>query len=303
MKGWLVNDCLTCIPGTITFWHNLLDWFPSLENKTKGYTPFNMLASSIEIDLQTANPKYIIRNCTFFRKINTDVPTIAILQDSYMVGSPVFQEQLDVVNNSRVVVFNSPYTYEKYRPYIGNNEYKIIPLGTDSELFRPQIIEKPTDIIFVGSSAHHPKGFDIVQTLIDKTDYTFILVMKDNFKLDHPRVTVFNEISQENLVNLLNQARVLICTSREETLHLAGIEAGFCNVPIVTSDVGIYSSIKNDQRWGRVVEHYTIDAYKENIKHVLNNVKDYSPRESFLDNKLDLKSCKGEWEKCITQIL
>ena len=38
--GWLINDCLTTIPGTKTFWHDLLDWIPNLEDKTLGYTSF-----------------------------------------------------------------------------------------------------------------------------------------------------------------------------------------------------------------------------------------------------------------------
>ena len=37
-KGWLVNDCLTCIPGTKTFWHDLLEWIPTLEDKTDFHT-------------------------------------------------------------------------------------------------------------------------------------------------------------------------------------------------------------------------------------------------------------------------
>ena len=44
-SGWLVNDTLTCIPGTITFWHNLLEWFPELLDKTNGYTNYINLAN------------------------------------------------------------------------------------------------------------------------------------------------------------------------------------------------------------------------------------------------------------------
>ena len=36
--GWLVNDCLTCIPGSETWWHDMLRWFPNLEDKTNDDT-------------------------------------------------------------------------------------------------------------------------------------------------------------------------------------------------------------------------------------------------------------------------
>ena len=68
--------------------------------------------------------------------------------------------------------------------------------------------------------------------------------MKDNFSLLHERVKVYNKINQKKLSYLLNISDLLICTSRHETLHLAGIEAMFCNIPVVASDVGIYSEIK-----------------------------------------------------------
>ena len=76
MKGWLLNDCLTCIPGTLTIWHNLLEWLDGLEDKTNGYTDFGQLSSIIEQQLSVAKPDYIIRNATYFRRINTNIKTI-----------------------------------------------------------------------------------------------------------------------------------------------------------------------------------------------------------------------------------
>ena len=78
-KGWLVNDCLTCIPGVRTFWHDLLDWFPGLEDKCNGYTDYSVLAEKIESILDV--PDYIIRNGSYFRKLNIDVPTFCLVQD------------------------------------------------------------------------------------------------------------------------------------------------------------------------------------------------------------------------------
>jgi len=46
--GWLVNDQLTAIANTRTFWHDLLDWFPNLQDKCNGYTNYSVLADNIE---------------------------------------------------------------------------------------------------------------------------------------------------------------------------------------------------------------------------------------------------------------
>ena len=47
-RGWLVNDQLSAIPGVLTFWHDLLNWFPNLEDKTNGCTPYSQLANKVE---------------------------------------------------------------------------------------------------------------------------------------------------------------------------------------------------------------------------------------------------------------
>lgn len=56
-KGWLVNDFLTCIPGTKTFWHDLLEWIPGLTDKC---FPYPILADTIERLGVESPPDYII---------------------------------------------------------------------------------------------------------------------------------------------------------------------------------------------------------------------------------------------------
>jgi hypothetical protein len=135
-KGWLVNDILTCIPGTKTFWHDLLEWLPELEDKCNGYTPYNILPYNIERDwINGGNVDYIIRNASYFRPMNVQVKTISLLQDLL----PNNDEQLSVCNKSDIVVFNSPYTQAHYIDKI-TTKTVMIPLGVDFNKFIP--IEK-----------------------------------------------------------------------------------------------------------------------------------------------------------------
>ena len=157
-KGWLVNDCLTCIPGTRTFWHDLLEWIPGLVDKTGGYTDYKNLANKIEKDATIALPDYIIRNATFFRQINLPCKQSSLLQD-YCVDNT---QQIEVCNNSTITVFNSNYTYNKYKHLITGCRTEIIPLGVDFDFFRPteekHLEVLPNSILFVGAANDYPKG-------------------------------------------------------------------------------------------------------------------------------------------------
>lgn len=299
--GWLINDCLTCIPNTKTFWHFLLDSFPSIEDKTGGYTAFASLPEVIERQLSDKKPDFLIRNATFFRPIQTQVPTISLLQDPYEEGTGIFRQQIEVCNSSSHVVFNSDYTKNRYEKFI-NKPSSVIPIGTDSKLFAPKAQRKNKNtIIYVGSSNESFKGFSMIRALIEKTNYNFILVMKDGFDVIHPRVRVYNSITQEQIVSLMAEADVLVCTSKHETLHLAGIEAMFCDVPVVANDVGIYSTLKEQKNWGKVVDNYDVECYYKTINDVIKS--DFlSPRHLMFENGLSLESCYESWKNLIEDL-
>lgn len=298
-SGWLVNDCLTCIPGTKTFWHDLLEWIPNLVDKTNGYTNYNILPDNIEKDANTICPDYIIRNATFFRYLKVPCKQISLLQDCY--EDPYLRtQQIEVCNRGDVTVFNSNFTYEQYKKDITECEIKIIPLGVDFDLFnilnnkqelQQQLNILPDSILFVGSSLNHPKGFDVVLSLIHTTNYNFCLVMKDDFKISNPRVRIFNKVKHDTLVKIYNSCDLLLCTSRIETQHLATIEAGSCNLPILTTNIGALYNMPSGI-WGVKVEN---NDYIGGIEYIRNHKDTFSPRQYFMGNKFDKLSCRKAW--------
>lgn len=303
--GWLVNDCLTCIPGTKTFWHDLLGWFPNLIDKTNGYTNYNILADRLEQEAELEDtPDYIIRNATFFRKINLPCKQVSLLQDCYEERT----QQKDVCNNSDVTVFNSNYTFEQYKNDIIGCKIEVISLGVDFQLFnvlnnkqelQQQLNILPNSILFVGSSDNYPKGFDVVLNLINTTNYNFCLVMKDDFNISHQRVKVFNKINHDMLVKIYNSCDILLCTSVIETQHLAAIEAGACGLPVVTTNVGALYNVDSGD-WGVKVMN---NNYIERIEYVKNNKNKFSPRQYLLKNKFDKESCKNKWINLIGRVV
>lgn len=303
MEGWLVNDCLTAIPNTKTFWHFLLEWFPELKDKTGGYTDYRILPQTIERQFNNVEikPNYIIRNATFFRPLTLPVKTISFLQDPYINNSNLFKQQILTCNTSSYVVYNSYYTKELYENYI-NVPTQVIPIGTNSDLFKPDNSTKNKNtIIYIGSTNEEFKGFSMVKSLINNTNYNFIIVLKDKKFPENERVKSYCKVNQKTLNSLINKADLLICTSKKETLHLAGIEAGFANIPIVTNNVGIYPHLNTDIKWGKIVDEYSLEGYKKAIEEILNN-NNLQPRQAMFNNKLSLKDCRISWKNLIKDI-
>lgn len=301
--GWLVNDTLTCIPNTKTFWHDLLEWFPKLEDKCNGYTDYSVLAQTIEsID---GRPDYIIRNGSYFRKLNIDVPTFCLIQDTS--NNPM---QTEVINTSTCVVFASKETHNLYKDRINPNNVRVIEQSSDFNFFKP-ISERhpevlPNSIIFIGDSSYEKKGFHRVLNLIETmTDFNFCLVMKDDTNINdipqhsRSRVRIFNKVNRDTVRLLINSSVCAICTSGNEEGHFAGIEIGACNIPMVARPMGCYLDRKDDKSWGLISDD---EDFPETIRYVVNNRHTFTPRE-YYSKEYTLERCREKWEDLINEFV
>jgi hypothetical protein len=309
--GWIVNDRLSCF-DTKTFWHDLLDWLPGLENKATGID-FSILPNKIEKDFNNSQikPKYIIRNATFFRRLNINTKTISLFQDLYLNDSGIYNQQKNVCENSDVTVFNSIFTYELSKSFMNVN-YKIIPLGVDFDFFTPVSNEQKNDlkskyglnqnpyIIFIGKALNYPKGFDLLQEIVNNTNYNFIFAMNDDYVSNHPRVKVFNKINHNQLRELINCCELCLCTSKTETQHLSGIECAACNLPLVTTNVGIYYN-EYENSFGHIASN--AKDFINAINTILSDKSKYSSREFFIKKRCDKKSCRQSWCDLIENLI
>ena len=298
-RGWLVNDCLTCIPRVRTFWHDLLDWFPGLEDKCSGYTDYRVLAEKIEAIKEV--PDYIIRNGSYFRKLNINVPTFCLVQDT--MNDPM---QTEVLNTVTCVVFASKQTYHLYKDRITPNNVRVIEQSSDFNFFKP-IQERhpdvlPNSILFIGDSSDKKKGFPRVLKLIDEMkDFNFCLVMKDDTTLNsispesRNRVKIFNKVNRETVRLLINSSVCAICTSGNEEGHFAGIEIGACDIPMIARPMGCYLDRKDDKTWGVISKD---EDFPESIRFVVNNLNTFSPR-NYYSKEYTLDRCREKW----TQLL
>ena len=329
--GWLVNDQLSPIKDVRFFWHDLLDWIPNLVDKTGGYTNFEKLTKKIENDFDAAEikPDYIIRNASYFSKINRDIKTINILQD--ILPGEGKTRQLEVCQNSYLTVFNSQYTRDCYKEI--KSEHRIIPWGIDFDFFKPlgnkEELKKKynildNSILFIGSTSP-VKGFKYVINLIMERKFNFCLVMKNTFEFNMPNCRIFKKIPHEQLLEVMNACSMLLCLSPIETQHLAGLEAAACGLPIIGRNTGIYYN-RESGPWGINLDkdNYTLQSSKlfncygrsayvkdegidfqkldKDIKFILDNPQNFSPREYFLKERFDKNTCKNSWLDIVNNI-
>ena len=246
VRRLLVNDVMTCIPGTRTFWHDLQEWF-GMEFVGASYDKLATWASEAAKDATL-----VIRNATYFGPIDTKCPQISILQDIIDQGAPggshrAMQEQ---VVASTHVVYNSEFTrfWSKY-----NITGTVIPLSVDFELFKPgnpvmlrEEMQIPYgSICWIGAcqaEAGYVKGWDtLVKIARMNPDLRFMAVIKDGLpERFPPNMRVYSRLQQSELVKVIGACSVGLCTSRIETQHLAGIEMGGCGLPLVVPPIGAY---------------------------------------------------------------
>ena len=122
----------------------------------------------------------------------------------------------------------------------------ILPVGVNDRVFyKEQGVVKIFDYIFIGSFIQR-KGIDTVIKAINKLDGTnlkFCFCGSGNYleelqelqkKYD---IVIKQNQSQNELRTLINQSKFFLLMSRNEGFPTATVEALYCGVPIITSDI------------------------------------------------------------------
>lgn len=305
--GWLINDCLTCIPNTRTLWHDLLDGIPGLRwPLVYPYVDFGVLAERVEKLTKTNTyPNYIIRNASYFRRLKIDVPTFSFVQDPHQT-----EDFYDVCNNSAATVVCSKWVHNWHKNKL-TGRVEVIPTGIDFNLFKrrePQLARYnllDDSILFIGDDLQS-KGIDILKDLISNTQYNFTCIFKGDTKIDAPNVRCFNRISTDDVINIMSSCKLFLCLSRTEPQHVSGVEAGACGLPIVATNVGWYYDdecikyyLPQITEWG-VRVHANTDI-KTAIKIAFNKYDFFDPRSHLKNAGYDIPEFIQKWKDLINE--
>lgn len=152
-----------------------------------------------------------------------------------------------------------------------------IPTGIDTSVFAPRPSHYlPEDfgwayddrILLVVARLHSSKGVDIalrtMSHLLRKASDVRLIVRGSGPELVKLRqlaiklkildaVRIVGRLSRDEMVSLYNLAHVVVCTSRNDLLPFALMEAGACGRPVVAADVGAIRDIVVDRDTGLVV--------------------------------------------------
>jgi glycosyltransferase involved in cell wall biosynthesis len=299
MKRLIVNDCLTTIPGTKTFWHDLQEWFGA-EFCGGAYEGLADRAAGIECDT-------IIRNGSYFGPIKTKANQISLFQDIATEG-PLREMQEDVILSSAAYVFNSKFTASKYKWTV---DARIIPLPVDFDLFRPgnamglqQALSLPDGAVcWIGAcrEAGEVKGWDILLKLVRMNpDIPFVAVFKDDMPDYCPtNMRMFHKVPHEELVKIIGTCRVGLCTSRAESQHLAGIEMGACGLPMVAPQTGIYW--ERGDLPGCTVDG-SVESYVEGIRRMRDSAGDPDQIRSYWQKEFSREVVRKQWQELMEEI-
>ena len=110
-----------------------------------------------------------------------------------------------------------------------------------------------------------------------KTGNEYLQELKEsviNFKLE-THVEFLNSLSQEEIIELLNKAKLLIHTSQFETFGLVAIEANSMGVPVLSVNNGSLMEVIENNKNGYLSENLLDGNVNNFVNNLLNDKKKF----------------------------
>lgn len=309
---YIVNDFMTCIPGTRTLWHDLMEHF---DGKWVGGHYQNIPHESVFYDMQDLKitDSLVIRNATYFPWIPTgNNPVISLVQDICHEG-PLRAWQLNVCANSDHVVFNSLHTLRAY-PEVRTPK-SVISLGVDDRLFSlpgsdgiPEDVGHliSGDVLWIGSgdAVKRPRLMCVIAEQNPNLKFTVVMKASGAVWVNFPEnVQVLRQVPHADLVPIMRRHRIGLCTSEEETQHLAGIEMALCGLQMVAPPVGIYKNVPpgDISQWAIVDKHENLAKIVElAVQSPLDKV---AVRKGVQEMCPTVSQCMDAWERLARSVM
>jgi D-inositol-3-phosphate glycosyltransferase len=145
-------------------------------------------------------------------------------------------------------------TREKYLLSVGrfNDERKNVALMFKAYARLRQIVADAPRLLLAGLSGPNPADWDLARQLgiLDAVEFR-------------------QDLSQQALVELLQQAQVFVCSSAEEGLGLAMLEALACGIPVVTTRCGGPEVFMRHGVNGFLTANYDVEDMAEHLARIV----------------------------------
>ena len=163
-------------------------------------------------------------------------------------------------NYSKYTVVNSYFSHESLLKSYAQNSF-VSYLGVDTDLFRPIDIPKENFVLSVGQCLPE-KGFDFIIKSLAKIESAIrpeLIIVSDQGNIPwkeylvnlasklNVKIKMLSLISDDELVSLYNQAKIVVYASYLEPFGLVPVEAMSCGTPVVAvKEGGIRESVLHD---------------------------------------------------------
>ena len=196
---------------------------------------------------------------------------------------------------------------------LDNNKIKKITPGIDRSLFSPDLsLNRKNIFLSIGRIQQQKGQLDTLEFLNNfrkvendficyfiggpsgKTGNEYLQELKEsvkNFKLE-THVEFLNSLSQEEIIELFNKAKLLIHTSQFETFGLVAIEANSMGVPVLSVNNGSLMEVIENNKNGYLSENL-LDG---NVNNFVNNLLNDKKKFKEIELACIEKSKQYDWE-------
>jgi len=167
------------------------------------------------------------------------------------------------LNNAKKVIAGSDYIIDKIKLYYGNNILKKtikLPLGVDDKVFFPisQGVhgERKLRLINIANCVpvkSHETLFKAIKiviktfpeiklTVCGKDEKKYLSTLRSKLNLEN-NIVINDFVSHSDVPKTLNDSGIFVLSSLYESQNMSIIEAAFCGLPVISTDVGVTGEI------------------------------------------------------------
>ncbi|MCK4440521.1 MAG: glycosyltransferase family 4 protein, partial [Sulfurovaceae bacterium] len=172
-----------------------------------------------------------------------------------------------ILTNTKTICVGKKLASNFYNKFYLKSNY-ILSAGVDNRIFiEDDSVKKIYDFIFVGSFTKI-KGIDILIEAIKETsdDFKWCFIGQGEYLNDleelrkNHNIKIWHSLTHIEIAKELNRSKFFILPSRTEGFPLASIEALYCGIPVISSNLEQFKEQIKHNYNGFIIEENTIQG-------------------------------------------
>ncbi|WP_339352576.1 glycosyltransferase family 4 protein [Acinetobacter beijerinckii] len=179
------------------------------------------------------------------------------------------------MQRANTVVAVSQFTAKIAQQYVLNRPMEVIYNGVDTEKFKPaqgkQKPHTPFKLLYIGSWMKR-KGVDLLEPIMKDLGENYVLYFtgKQSAELEQKNMpdnmVDIGHLSQDEVMNAMQQADALLFPTRNEGFGLVAIEAQACGLPVVTTNSSALPEVVQHGKTGFLCDKNDVQSFVEAIR-------------------------------------